>query len=144
MRLLLECARIEPEPAAVRRAAGAITGWRCAGRRADLHRMGPLVASCLTKVCPELVEPQTLAWMKETFAGSLRCAFRLGAELVRAVAQLEGAGIAVAAFKGPAVAWTLYESPAMRQMSDLDLLVRPGDVGRAVEVLREGGVSAGL
>jgi hypothetical protein len=58
-----------------------------------------------------------------------------GAEAVRLAALLENAGIGVLVFKGPAVSWTLYDDPALREMTDLDLLVRPRDARRAYGLL---------
>jgi hypothetical protein len=49
------------------------------------------------------------------------------------------AGIPAIPFKGPAIAWPLYETPGLRFISDLDLLVAPRDAQRAIELLESNG-----
>jgi hypothetical protein len=44
--------------------------------------------------------------------------------------------IDVLVLKGPVLAETLYPAPSLRWFSDLDLLVRPGDVARADDLLQ--------
>ena len=44
-------------------------------------------------------------------------------------------GIAVMPLKGAALALLYYETPALRPMSDLDLLVRPGDIAAMTGIL---------
>ena len=48
---------------------------------------------------------------------------------------LRGAGLPAMVLKGPALAETVYPSPATRPMTDVDLLVRPHHVGAADGVL---------
>lgn len=65
--------------------------------------------------------------------------FRLAEELVQIVRVLESQGIQATCYKGPALAVDLYESLALRQCCDLDILVDPRDAIRAYEALmREG------
>lgn len=56
-------------------------------------------------------------------------------ELVRLLALLERNGIPALALKGPSLAVTAYGDLAVRQYGDLDILVRPQDVGLATAVL---------
>jgi len=60
--------------------------------------------------------------------------------LRRLAAHLEQAGIPFLALKGPALVSLLYRDPAERPMGDLDLLIRRGDLGRALEVLQGAGL----
>ncbi len=60
---------------------------------------------------------------------------RAGRQIQTAVDALEAAGILSVLLKGPALARTVYPDPALRQSSDIDLLVRPGDVLAAEAVL---------
>jgi len=50
-------------------------------------------------------------------------------------------GIAVVCLKGLAAAHTLYDEPDLRQMSDADLLVRPADRDRLLDVLEAAGLA---
>jgi hypothetical protein len=64
-------------------------------------------------------------------------AIRAGRQIQTVVDALEAGGIPSVLLKGPALARTVYPDPALRQSSDIDLLVRPGDV-IATEVVLEG------
>ncbi len=64
-----------------------------------------------------------------------------GSTTRRAVEALEAAGIAVAVLKGAAIAGLAWDEPSQRPQADVDLLVRPRDLARAGEVLREAGVA---
>lgn len=55
---------------------------------------------------------------------------------------LEQAGVAFAVVKGPVFARLLYDNPADRPFTDIDVLVRHGDMDKVGPVMREQGFSA--
>ncbi len=59
----------------------------------------------------------------------------LARELVDVLARFEQASIAAVPYKGPLLAVSLYRSLALRECTDLDVLVRPDELLRAREVL---------
>lgn len=59
------------------------------------------------------------------------------AELVRIASALDDAGIRYVAFKGPALAISVYEDLGLRPFTDLDLLVSASEVINAKDVLRK-------
>jgi hypothetical protein len=64
----------------------------------------------------------------------------LATELVGDVARrLAEAGIQVMPVKGALLQHWLYDDPSERPMTDVDLLVRPGDLGAAVDLLETAG-----
>jgi len=66
-------------------------------------------------------------------------ALALAGDLIRIVDTLRNAGVETLAYKGPVAAAGLYGDLAAREFVDLDLLVRPADVRRAVAIMeREG------
>jgi hypothetical protein len=67
----------------------------------------------------------------------------LARSLDEVVATLNEAGIRVCTLKGPALASRLYDEPAIRVSTDLDLLVAPDDLDRAVRALRARGYVGG-
>jgi hypothetical protein len=71
-------------------------------------------------------------------------AMRFSAELAGILQLFDARGIPVIAQKGPALAHLLYGDSAMREFGDLDLLVRPMDVPRAVGALTELGYEKNL
>lgn len=64
---------------------------------------------------------------------------RLLVRLEEIVGQLYERGISVCLLKGAALALTEYREPLQRSMADLDLLVEPGRLSEAWQVLREAG-----
>jgi hypothetical protein len=60
----------------------------------------------------------------------------LTAELVKIVKLFEGEGVAVIAYKGPALAMCAYGDIALRRFIDLDIIVRKRDVRRAGALLQ--------
>lgn len=60
-------------------------------------------------------------------------------ELDRVTRCLATASIGFAVFKGGALAYTVYDDPALRPREDLDILIALGDVPRAAEALRSEG-----
>jgi hypothetical protein len=137
--LIVECARARPDDADIRRAAVDVADWSHLLDQAAGHGMTPLLYACLSQASPDLVPAPILGRLRESFHAVARGNLKLAAELVRLVALFDRAGIEVVPFKGPAVAWSLYQSPALRQMSDLDLLIRPCDTSRTIDLL----ISAG-
>ena len=56
-----------------------------------------------------------------------------------ALEALGGAGVDAVILKGPALVERYYDDPMLRAYGDVDVLVRPGDFGRALAALRAGG-----
>ena len=57
----------------------------------------------------------------------------------RAIGLLAAEGIEVIVLKGASLVESVYGNPALRQMGDVDLLVREGDFKAAVDVLKKDG-----
>jgi VanZ family protein len=142
MRLLVECARSRPSDAAIQCAVTAVGDWNPCLDQAARHGMAPLLYSCLSQAYSDTVPPPILGRLRERFDAAARANLRLAAELVRLASLFDRAGIQVVPFKGPVVAWSLYESPALREMSDLDLLVHPDGLSRAIDLLVSAGYRA--
>ncbi len=65
-------------------------------------------------------------------------------ELTEIVRWFNEADVPVMLLKGAALNLTVYPRPDLRPMSDLDLLVRPGDAERALSLLKGHGCRRGL
>jgi hypothetical protein len=107
--------------------------WDSFVRLAGWHRCIPQVYCALH--CVEQVPPATRASLHAQFVGNSLKNTVLTRELVRIVARFEQSGIESLALKGPALAMAAYGDLAMRQFSDLDILVRPHDAARAADLL---------
>jgi len=126
------------------RLAGALSGAREAMRGlciatgapaealARVHRVGPLLALQATRL--GIDGPEVNAWRAQLHAWTARAAI-----LERSQASLRGAlanaGIAWAPLKGVSLGRWLYELPAARPTTDLDILIRMQDLASAREHL---------
>ena len=106
--------------------------WNQLARAAARERLGPLLyESFRDRGWPETVSPQVQFELRRTFYNSGARYLLQEAELVRllAAARLDEGGelsrSELVLLKGAGFAKTLYRHPALRPMSDLDLLVRP-------------------
>ena len=63
-------------------------------------------------------------------------------ELLRLLTLFQKNQVPVATFKGPALAMSVYGDLALREFSDLDLLVREGDLCKAEDILASCGYEA--
>jgi Uncharacterised nucleotidyltransferase len=79
---------------------------------------------------------------EDLVTGTVRWA-AISRELPTIVAQLRDANVGVAPIKGVAYAMGLYSTPAARPMTDIDLLIAPGQDTRARQVLTHAGFTLG-
>jgi hypothetical protein len=78
------------------------------------------------------------AWLEDK--GGARAQYLVCSHVLERVAEsVEGRGVAVLAVKGAGLAHTVYPKPWLRPMSDIDLLVRPGERGAVMAGLVRGG-----
>jgi hypothetical protein len=137
--LLIECARAHPDPGELRRLSGLCSGWDDFVQAALKQRLAPMAFWALSRACPDAVPRETLTALRNRFREGMQRNLLHARELFRLLDLFGLAGIEVLPFKGPALAWSLYETPGLRFMSDLDLLVPPGDVSRAIGLLTSNG-----
>lgn len=74
-------------------------------------------------------------WLGAYRRAALRV-LRIEQTILRVNELFDGTNIAYAAIKGAALAWSVYQSPSLRTMRHLDILVGRDDVSRAYDVLR--------
>lgn len=103
------------------------------------YRLLPLL---YRNLAPRLGEDRDAGRLKGVYRRSW-AANQLGLKAGRrAIAALTDAGIEVLALKGAALIEVAYRDPGARPMGDIDLAVRPPQVGQAVRVLRQMGFTA--
>ena len=116
-------------------------GWAALAGGAEAHGLAPLAHACLQlhrHAVPEAVMKQFEAltlrhriWHRERTIA-----------LTEILQAFDQASIQVLVLKGAALAWTIYPSPALRPMGDLDLLVPPAAARTAQLSLRQLGFDA--
>jgi hypothetical protein len=103
---------------------------------AERHRMIPLLHRHLRHAALPAAAAEAL---RARAAAEVRRSLRLAGELRRLMEALETAGVQALAYKGPPLALQAYGDLSLRSYLDLDLLVRPGDVPRALAALAAAG-----
>ncbi|PYS94121.1 MAG: hypothetical protein DMF64_02135 [Acidobacteria bacterium] len=136
--LLLSCARarVDREGAArIRALVEHELDWDYLLRVADRHGLQPLLHHHLDAICATSVPDAYAQRLREAARRVSALNTFLANELQRLLALFAAEGIEAMPYKGPALAAEIYGNIALRQSSDLDILVRPRDVPRASEIL---------
>jgi len=110
--------------------------WQGLVKQAHTLGLAPLLYKKLDSV-PWLaaIPEEPLRVLRDAYFTSAARNIILQSELEAIADRLAQAGIRVMVLKGAALANSLYGNIALRPMSDLDLLVRPDDVKRAIDIL---------
>ena len=124
----------------------ALEAWRalstpCGPEAAGIAWITPMLMTSVARLCPS--DPWVAANPDFLKLASVRgrAVTRAGEKTLH---QLEEAGIRTLALKGLALGATVYPAPALRTVSDLDILVPRNDVFRAIECLKAGGLRSGF
>ncbi len=140
--LLACCSLLKSEDADVRSKIQPSLDWGQVLRLAEHHNVVPLVYQALREISDGM-PAAILDELHTRYQSNARKNLRFTAELVRILDCLESHGIAAIPFKGPVLAEAIYGNLALREFSDLDILVRRGDFLRAKEAVRELGFRPG-
>ena len=136
--LVLGCARSIIQPgAAARVTVPRDVDWERVQALALGHGVLPWVRRHLTDLGALPLAAQD--GFARLHAGIVARSARLVQELGQIVAALDGAGVECLVYKGPAQAAQVFGDALARSFQDLDLLVRPGDLARARQVLLAAG-----
>lgn len=103
---------------------------------ATAHRVRPLLYQALkTGAAKDAVPAGVLETLRNCYLANAARNLRLCKELQQLVTALHSEGIPVVLLKGLYLAEAIYRSLALREIGDLDLLVRTEDLIRAAETL---------
>ena len=144
--LLTLCARTQPDPATfpqLIQQVNTVNNWPEVLAQANVHGLGPLLYFHL-KVAevglpPEVKRELAGLYLRHRHANGVRA--QVAAEIL---AAFQAEGIQVLTLKGIALAHLLYPEPALRPMSDIDLLLKPAQARQAQEILAGLGFDAPL
>ncbi|MGH9602842.1 MAG: nucleotidyltransferase domain-containing protein, partial [Terriglobales bacterium] len=109
--------------------------WNTLLKLASRHALAPLLHWHLSRRFPGRAPQSAAHLLAEQFRANVQSNLKLAAELIRVLKLLEGEKIFAIPFKGPALTAALYGNLALRESSDLDLLLRPDHVLPARDVL---------
>lgn len=130
------CVDCDPDSrAAIRRACLDIADWDAVVHQAELHGLAPYLHRQITGSGAE-IPTQYLRKLKYLTLRH-RDANRIRDRALTEMIEILGArGIDVLLLKGAALAHLVYESPGLRPMSDMDLLVAPDRLEDASDAVR--------
>jgi Uncharacterised nucleotidyltransferase len=109
--------------------------WERVLRIAEHHGVGPLVYQGLQGMRDVVPQP-ILDELRRRYESNARRNLVFVAELFRVLDCLEAHGIEAIPYKGPVLAEGMYGDLALREFSDLDVLIRPQNVSRAKQALK--------
>ena len=117
--------------------------WERLNQLADHHGLTPMLFRRLsTEVDPR--QSVGLDALRQQDKANAHRALWLTLELLNIHRHLQARGLEALPYKGPVLAESLYGNVALRQFSDLDLLVRPEDLSGIKSALAELGYEPGL
>ena len=113
--------------------------WPYLVRTADTHGVVPLLYRGLREVESASVPDEVLKFLQQRCVRSAAYSTLLTETLLDLLRLLAEHNITAVPIKGPILAATAYEYPALRAFGDLDIMVRRKDVARTVELLTSAG-----
>jgi len=136
--LVLRCARVQLRPADAQRIAellGADLDWTYLLPQANRQAVVPLLAHHLLSSHGDALPSAWADVLRQCQQGRVRHNLNLTAELLCILERLREHGIRAVPYKGPVLAAALYGNLALREFSDLDIIVRHRDIPAALDTL---------
>ncbi len=109
--------------------------WEFLLRTASDNGIAPLLYRHLNATCPETVPKETLDRLRDDFNDNSRRNLFLTRELLDLLHLFETHQIPAVPFKGPVLAASVYKNLALREFSDLDLMIHKQHVAKARDLL---------
>lgn len=117
--------------------------WHMLLSLAEAHGLLPFVYEHLSEVATAIPD-KIMRAAAQAIEQNTRQTLWLTQLLVRVSDIFHEHDIRASSYKGPVLAQLLYGNVALRQYSDIDILVRPGDVDRAKRALQGAGFTSTL
>jgi hypothetical protein len=146
--VLLCCGRLHLTPDQVNQLQDWVEGsvdcpldWPTILRLAAQHSLMPLLYRHLSKHCGQAIPTAVLTQCKDRYDKNFQANLRLTSELLKLAQDFAHQNIPVLCYKGPVLAQMAYGNLALREFTDLDLLIHEADVLRATRLLEQQGFS---
>ena len=140
--LIVLCARTflsTMEPSYLRLSLAQPLNWSLLEQNAENHAVMPIVAYVLTRHGNGVIHHDVLNNLRERLLRSAQNNLAWSREWLKILQLLAESCIPAISLKGPALGLMAYRNLAMREFTDLDLLVHPCDVLRARDILIDNG-----
>jgi|GEM_PF-579003 len=150
LKLLVTCCRIDPSEEDKKFINNAIQNSKFSIQNllalANAHGILPLVYKTLKRLSEDNPNhsslEQLLTELKAHYLSIAQRNMLMSAELLRIITLLKENNIEALAFKGPVLAQMAYGDITLRQYGDLDILIRPDDLYKGVEILEQNGYTS--
>jgi len=109
--------------------------WEYLLHMAAYHEVTPFLYQSLNKICPKLLPQTILKELSHRFYSNFAYNLFLTQELHKILELFTAHDIRAIPFKGPILAISAYNTLALRQFRDLDILVQERDVPLATKLL---------
>ena len=140
--LLVRCARSELETDRSSRVEALVQedlNWEFLLELARRHGVTPLLHSQLTMVAEPAIPDLVLECLQNAVRHNAEWNLHLTSELRRLLDRFDEEDISVIPYKGPVLAQYAYDSLALREFADLDILIRRQDVQKVKSLLESDG-----
>ena len=149
VKLLVSCLRLgfpsegdgSQEPVQLLLSVNRSIDWEKFLYLAARHRVVPWIHKASKRLRESGAPEEVMTRLAQATRDNARRMLNLMGELIRILDHFESAGIPALQLKGPVLAQCLYGNLQLRQVRDLDILVDPADVDRALAVLIRVGYS---
>ena len=145
--LMLCCARTCSTPqmrVRIKEIATQGVDWQAFLQLATSHGVRPLVYQSLHSTCWEALPEAARQELSHFYSANSAKNRFLAGELLHILQLFEAEHILAVPFKGPALAAVLYGDLALREFTDLDILIREPDIPKAREILSNQGYRSNL
>ncbi len=109
--------------------------WQYILKASQQHSVLPLVYHTLLTIQPSATSCPILPEMKKHAQATVARNLQMTAMLLKVLKLFSGQGIVAVPFKGPVLAEYVYGKLGLRCFGDLDILIEPRDIGRALQLL---------
>jgi len=113
--------------------------WRAFAEACGAHQLTPFVYCRLQSLRENAVPPGLLEYLRERSYEITANNYRLADRLVSLTSRLRSEGIPTLAYKGPAVAMSVYGGLTRRQYQDLDMVVHKEHLAKTATLLTSWG-----
>jgi hypothetical protein len=140
--LLQSCLTLHPSEPRLelsRRALLKQLDWEYIFQFAERHALVPLLYHQFKLIGVDSIPSEQLHRFKLGYQANVARSLVLSAELLSLTEGFQSRGIESLPYKGPVLGQIAFGDPALRCFIDLDIIVRPGDVAPAIEILRARG-----
>jgi len=145
--LLICCARTCSAPqmrVRIKEIATQGVDWQAFLQLATSHGVRPLVYQSLHSTCWEVLPEAARQELSRFYSANSAKNRFLAGELLHILQLFEAEHILAVPFKGPVLAAVLYGDLALREFTDLDILIRDPDIPKAREILSNQGYRSSI